>query len=230
VIDIHRHRLAPVDLAGTTVLTDLAVELAHRLDDLGTSDLVLDAFGPPHGVGDAVLVEIEILRLVVVPWHRVFLHASLVLASGRYEAPGAVPRDLRPFGPPPSPTAEVTKTPGGGGRLVAPSVGAVASRDDRQEREMAAVAWFREVACDDVVVAGGKRANLGELARGRLPSAAGVRRKQITGTDLIDLIRRVATGQSLLDPGVMKRALELLRERPRRTSVSRASSPGASHP
>jgi two-component system, NarL family, response regulator DevR len=41
--------------------------------------------------------------------------------------------------------------------------------------------------------------------------AAGYVLKQVRGTDLVDAIRRVAQGQSLLDPGVTARVLERLR-------------------
>jgi two-component system, NarL family, response regulator DevR len=44
-----------------------------------------------------------------------------------------------------------------------------------------------------------------------LAGAAGYVLKQVRGTDLIDAIRRVAQGQSLLDPGVTARVLERLR-------------------
>jgi DNA-binding NarL/FixJ family response regulator len=44
-----------------------------------------------------------------------------------------------------------------------------------------------------------------------LAGAAGYVLKQVRGTDLIDAIRRVASGQSLLDPGVTARVLERLR-------------------
>jgi two-component system, NarL family, response regulator DevR len=44
-----------------------------------------------------------------------------------------------------------------------------------------------------------------------LAGAAGYVLKQVRGTDLIDAIRRVANGQSLLDPGVTARVLERLR-------------------
>jgi two-component system, NarL family, response regulator DevR len=44
-----------------------------------------------------------------------------------------------------------------------------------------------------------------------LAGAAGYVLKQVRGTDLIDAIRRVALGQSLLDPGVTARVLERLR-------------------
>src|SRR5207245_650596 len=45
-----------------------------------------------------------------------------------------------------------------------------------------------------------------------MAGAAGFVLKQIRGRDLIDTIRRVAAGQSLLDPSVTKRVLERLRK------------------
>ncbi len=47
-----------------------------------------------------------------------------------------------------------------------------------------------------------------------MAGAAGYLLKQIRGTDLVDGIRRVATGQSLLDPEVTARVLERLRKPP----------------
>ncbi len=47
-----------------------------------------------------------------------------------------------------------------------------------------------------------------------MAGAAGYLLKQIKGTDLVDAIRRVATGQSLLDPTVTARVLERLRNPP----------------
>jgi len=47
-----------------------------------------------------------------------------------------------------------------------------------------------------------------------LAGAAGYVLKQIRGTDLVDAIRRVAQGQSLLDPVVTARVLERLRNPP----------------
>jgi two-component system, NarL family, response regulator DevR len=44
-----------------------------------------------------------------------------------------------------------------------------------------------------------------------LAGAAGYVMKQVRGTDLVDAIRRVAQGQSLLDPAVTARVLERLR-------------------
>jgi two-component system, NarL family, response regulator DevR len=47
-----------------------------------------------------------------------------------------------------------------------------------------------------------------------MAGAAGYLLKQIKGTDLVDAVRRVAAGQSLLDPGVTARVLERLRTGP----------------
>jgi len=47
-----------------------------------------------------------------------------------------------------------------------------------------------------------------------MAGAAGYLLKQIKGTDLVDAIRRVAAGQSLLDPSVTARVLERLRKGP----------------
>jgi two-component system response regulator DevR len=47
-----------------------------------------------------------------------------------------------------------------------------------------------------------------------MAGAAGYLLKQIKGTDLVDAIRRVALGQSLLDPNVTARVLERLRKGP----------------
>ena len=51
-----------------------------------------------------------------------------------------------------------------------------------------------------------------------MAGAAGYVLKQIRGTDLVDAVRRVAAGQSLLDPAVTRRVLERIRsgmEQPR---------------
>lgn len=48
-----------------------------------------------------------------------------------------------------------------------------------------------------------------------LAGAAGYVLKQVRGTDLVDAVRRVAAGQSLLDPVVTRRVLDRLREGPR---------------
>src|SRR3954463_2183301 len=47
-----------------------------------------------------------------------------------------------------------------------------------------------------------------------MAGAAGYLLKQIKGNDLVDAVRRVANGQSLLDPGVTERVLERLRNGP----------------
>jgi two-component system response regulator DevR len=44
-----------------------------------------------------------------------------------------------------------------------------------------------------------------------MAGAAGYVLKQIKGTDLVDAVRRVAAGQSLLDPGVTQQVLERIR-------------------
>ena len=53
-----------------------------------------------------------------------------------------------------------------------------------------------------------------------MAGAAGYVLKQIRGTDLVDAVRRVAAGQSLLDPNVTGRVLERLRGPARATSGS----------
>ncbi|MEZ5169289.1 MAG: response regulator transcription factor [Acidimicrobiia bacterium] len=47
-----------------------------------------------------------------------------------------------------------------------------------------------------------------------MAGAAGYMLKQVRGSDLIDAVRRVASGQSLLDPAVTARVLERLRKPP----------------
>src|SRR3954466_2871840 len=47
-----------------------------------------------------------------------------------------------------------------------------------------------------------------------MAGAAGYLLKQIKGTDLVDAVRRVAAGQSLLDPEITTRVLERLRKGP----------------
>jgi two-component system response regulator DevR len=47
-----------------------------------------------------------------------------------------------------------------------------------------------------------------------MAGAAGYLLKQIKGTDLVDAVRRVAAGQSLLDPAVTARVLERIRRGP----------------
>lgn len=47
-----------------------------------------------------------------------------------------------------------------------------------------------------------------------MAGAAGYLLKQVRGTDLVDAVRRVAGGQSLLDPAVTQRVLERIRKGP----------------
>ena len=47
-----------------------------------------------------------------------------------------------------------------------------------------------------------------------MAGAAGYVLKQIRSNDLVDAVRRVAAGQSLLDPGVTSRVVERLRRGP----------------
>jgi len=47
-----------------------------------------------------------------------------------------------------------------------------------------------------------------------MAGAAGYVLKQIRGTDLVDAVRRVAAGQSLLDPAVTARVLDRIRRGP----------------
>jgi len=47
-----------------------------------------------------------------------------------------------------------------------------------------------------------------------MAGASGYVLKQITGTDLVDAVRRVAAGQSLLDPALTQRVLERVRSGP----------------
>ena len=47
-----------------------------------------------------------------------------------------------------------------------------------------------------------------------MAGASGYLLKQVGGTDLVDAVRRVAAGQSLLDPGVTHQVLERLRQGP----------------
>ncbi len=47
-----------------------------------------------------------------------------------------------------------------------------------------------------------------------MAGASGYLLKQVKGTDLVDAVRRVAAGQSLLDPAVTRRVLERLRQPP----------------
>jgi two-component system, NarL family, response regulator DevR len=54
-----------------------------------------------------------------------------------------------------------------------------------------------------------------------MAGASGYVLKQITGTDLVDAIRRVAAGQSLLDPALTQRVLERVRSGPAQPSELR---------
>ncbi|MCW2781519.1 MAG: hypothetical protein JWR35_1968 [Marmoricola sp.] len=51
-----------------------------------------------------------------------------------------------------------------------------------------------------------------------MAGASGYVLKQITGTDLVDAVRRVAAGQSLIDPSLTARVLERLRTGPEEAS------------
>jgi two-component system response regulator DevR len=51
-----------------------------------------------------------------------------------------------------------------------------------------------------------------------MAGASGYVLKQIAGTDLIDAVRRVAAGQSLIDPSLTARVLERLRDGPKASS------------
>ncbi len=53
------------------------------------------------------------------------------------------------------------------------------------------------------------------LLQAMLAGAAGYVAKQLKGEDIVDAVRRVAAGQSLLDPAVTARARERLRAEPR---------------
>src|SRR6266540_4147972 len=64
-------------------------------------------------------------------------------------------------------------------------------------------------------------------AQHRIPAlrpagAAGYVLKQIRGTDLVDAVRRVAAGQSMLDPAVTQRVLERIRRGPEQPDELRA--------
>ena len=52
-----------------------------------------------------------------------------------------------------------------------------------------------------------------------MAGAAGYVLKQIRGTDLVDAVRRVAAGQSLLDPAVTQQVLDRLREGPKQDTA-----------
>src|SRR6266511_2008939 len=55
-----------------------------------------------------------------------------------------------------------------------------------------------------------------------MAGAAGYVLKQIRGTDLVDAVRRVAAGQSMLDPAVTQRVLERIRRGPEQPDELRA--------
>lgn len=55
-----------------------------------------------------------------------------------------------------------------------------------------------------------------------MAGAAGYVLKQIRGTDLVDAVRRVAQGQSLLDPAVTQRVLERIRRGPEQPAELRS--------
>ena len=67
-----------------------------------------------------------------------------------------------------------------------------------------------EIACLMLTSYADDEALFGAIMAG----AAGYVLKQIRGTDLVDGIRRVAAGESLLDPAVTARVLERLRNKP----------------
>ena len=84
------------------------------------------------------------------------------------------------------------RMPGGGG--------VAACRDLRDHNPEADVIMLTSYSDDEA------------LFNSIMAGAAGFVLKQIRGRDLIDTIRRVAAGQSLLDPSVTKRVLERLRK------------------
>jgi DNA-binding NarL/FixJ family response regulator len=53
-----------------------------------------------------------------------------------------------------------------------------------------------------------------------MAGAAGYVLKQVKGTDLVDAVRRVGAGESLLDPAVTRRVLERLRTKPEDDELS----------
>ena len=63
-----------------------------------------------------------------------------------------------------------------------------------------------------------------------LAGAAGYLLKQIRGNDLVDGIRRVAAGESLLDPSVTTRVLERLRHKDDDDALAAPHGPGAQDP
>ncbi|HEX6165817.1 MAG TPA: response regulator transcription factor [Acidimicrobiales bacterium] len=75
-------------------------------------------------------------------------------------------------------------------------------RDIRSEHPDVACVMLTSFADDDAVYAA------------IMAGAAGYLLKQVRGTDLVDGIRRVGRGESLLDPAVTTRVLERIRHRP----------------
>ena len=84
------------------------------------------------------------------------------------------------------------RMPGGGG--------VAACRDLRDQNPEADVIMLTSYSDDEA------------LFNSIMAGAAGFVLKQIRGRDLVDTIRKVAAGQSLLDPSVTKRVLERLRK------------------
>ena len=80
-----------------------------------------------------------------------------------------------------------------------------------------AVAATRDLACLMLTSFADDEALFDAIMAG----ASGYVLKQIRGTDLVDAIRRVAAGQSLLDPATTARVLERLRDGPRRGPAGR---------
>ena len=77
--------------------------------------------------------------------------------------------------------------------------GIEATRDIRAARPVTQVLMLTSFADDQALFAS------------ILAGAAGYVLKQIRGTDLVDTVRRVAAGQSMLDPAVTQRVLERIR-------------------
>jgi two-component system, NarL family, response regulator DevR len=75
-------------------------------------------------------------------------------------------------------------------------------RDIRSQQPEVACVMLTSFADDDAVYAA------------IMAGAAGYLLKQVRGTDLVDGIRRVGRGESLLDPAVTTRVLERIRHRP----------------
>ena len=75
-------------------------------------------------------------------------------------------------------------------------------RDIRSEHPEIACVMLTSFADDEAVYAA------------IMAGAAGYLLKQVRGTDLVDGIRRVGRGESLLDPAVTTRVLERIRHRP----------------